>query len=485
MSDPAEPLLRVEGLETHYDSTDGFLDRLLGRSRRVRALDGVSFELREGETLGVVGESGCGKTTLARSLLRLIEPTAGSVYHRGADLTSLSNAELRDRRKDLQYVFQDPLSSLNSRLTAGEIVGEPLDVHGLAVGADRADRIRELLETVGLDASHAGRYPHEFSGGQRQRLGIARALAVEPEVIVCDEPVSALDASVRSQVLNLLSDLQEEFGLSYVFIAHDLRVVEHVSDRVAVMYLGEFVERGPTDAVFRPPHHPYTEALLSAVPEPDPLWDGDGIRLTGTVPSPIDPPSGCRFHTRCPRLIPDAGSDLPADLWRSVAALARRAANADDVTSLTATRGAERADDLAGRADDPAGRADDPAGRADDPTRVEPTTRPDPTETSRETFDGLVREEFGLPGTLPDADAEGVLAEAIDAMYDGRIGAAAALLGSEFVSPCERHRPPEYAVGPDHGIACLRYDDGFDEETGAFEEGSKPVGPSGSSESTT
>ncbi|WP_066411850.1 ABC transporter ATP-binding protein [Halorubrum aethiopicum] len=484
-SDAGEPVLRVEGVKTHYDSTGGFLDRLLGRSRRVRAVDGVDFELRAGETLGVVGESGCGKTTLGRSVLRLVEPTAGSVYHRGEDLTALSSAALRDRRKDLQYVFQDPLSSLDPRLTAGDVVGEPLDVHGLATGTERDARVRELLETVGLKPSHAARYPHEFSGGQRQRLGIARALAVDPEVIVCDEPVSALDASVQAQILNLLSDLQAEFGLAYVFIAHDLRVIEHVSDRVAVMYLGEFVERGPTEAVFEPPYHPYTEALLSAIPEPDPLWEGDGIRLEGTVPSPVDPPSGCRFHTRCPRLVPAAEYDLPGEVWRSLTDLKRRTREADGVASLTAVSpsgeaGGSPAGDDAVDPFDPTS----PGDPTDSTSPADSTGPADPTEVPRETFDALVREEFGLPEPLPDADAEATVADAIGALHDHRIDEAAELLDAAFVSPCERHHPTEYQVGTDHGIACLRYDDGFDEETGTFADGAEPTGsePTGSAE---
>ena len=323
------PLIRAEGLTKHYSSDDGLLDRLFGDTQLVKAVDGVDLEIKDGETLGLVGESGCGKSSLGRTLVQLEEATAGSVYYHDSDsgervdLTELSSSEMQEYRKEVQFIFQNPDASLNPRLTVEDIIGEAFDIHGIEEG-NRNERVRELLETVGLQRSHAGRYPHEFSGGQRQRIGIARALAVDPEFIVCDEPVSALDVSVQAQILNLLEELQEEFGLSYLFIAHDLSVVEHISDRVAVMYLGNIVETGVPEDIFEEPHHPYTEALLSAIPEPDPLWVRDRVQLEGTVPSPIDPPSGCRFHTRCPQIIPPDGMDIEQAVYRDIVGLRQR-----------------------------------------------------------------------------------------------------------------------------------------------------------------
>jgi len=294
---PAMPLLEVRNLRTYFPIRRGILSRTVGQ---VKAVDGVSFTLNPGRTLGLVGESGCGKTTVGRSLLRLIEPTGGEVVYKGHDFLAYRGRELRQLRRRMQIIFQDPVGSLNPRMTVGNIIGEAMTVHGIARGRDREQRVAGLLERVGLFADAAYRYPHEFSGGQRQRIGIARALALSPEMIVCDEPVSALDVSIQSQILNLLDDLQKELGIAYLFIAHNLAVVEHFSDDVAVMYLGRIVEYASAEQLYRNPQHPYTRALLSAVPEPDPRPRRRRIVLTGEVPSPANPPTGCHFHPRCP-----------------------------------------------------------------------------------------------------------------------------------------------------------------------------------------
>ncbi|MEU3620897.1 peptide ABC transporter ATP-binding protein [Amycolatopsis coloradensis] len=320
----SEPILRVENLVKYFPVRAGVLfKRTIGH---VKAVDGVSFDLMPGETLGVVGESGCGKSTLAQVLMRLEEPTGGLATFEGRDIFALRGAELRKLRREIQVVLQDPYTSLNPRMTVGDIIGEPFEIHTeVAPKGSRAAKVRELLDVVGLNPEHINRYPHQFSGGQRQRIGIARALALRPKVIICDEPVSALDVSIQAQVMNLLGELQKEFGLSYVFIAHDLSVVRHLSTRVAVMYLGKIVEMGTEEEIYEHPSHPYTQALLSAVPVADPALRGQRqvIRLEGDVPSPLDPPSGCRFRTRCwkaqdvcadrePELITRTGGHLSA-----------------------------------------------------------------------------------------------------------------------------------------------------------------------------
>jgi oligopeptide/dipeptide ABC transporter ATP-binding protein len=291
------PLIEVTDLKKHFPIRKGILGRAAGH---VHAVDGISFTIGEGETLGLVGESGCGKTTVARTILRLIEPTSGQIKIRGQEIGGLSITEMRPLRRQMQIVFQDPFSSLNPRIRVGKIVGEPLMVHGVGDKAERAERVAKLFERVGLRPGQMNNFPHQFSGGQRQRVSIARALALDPRFIVADEPVSALDVSIQAQVINLLMDLQRDLGLSYLFVSHNLAVVEHISHRVAVMYLGRIVEYGDKAALFANPLHPYTEALLAAVPLPDPSLARQKHRVTGDVPSPIDPPSGCHFHPRCP-----------------------------------------------------------------------------------------------------------------------------------------------------------------------------------------
>ncbi|KAB1197658.1 MULTISPECIES: ABC transporter ATP-binding protein [Haloferax] len=424
-----ETLLEVDDLKTYYE------DGGLLNSNPVKAVDGVSFEITRGETLGLVGESGCGKSTLGRTLMRLEEATAGEVKLNGTDITTLSGADLKQFRNDVQMVFQDPDSSLNERMTVGEIIREPLDVHDWKTPDERRARVRELLETVGLQEEHYYRYPHQFSGGQRQRIGIARALALEPEFIILDEPVSALDVSVQAKILNLLEDLQNEFGLTYLFIAHDLAVVRHICDRVAVMYLGNIMEIGPADEMFESPANPYTHALLSSIPEPDPTVARDRITLRGTPPSPRDPPAGCPFSTRCPvKIRPDQYTDLDDDVWERIEVF-REVLRERSRAELSLS---DRVRKLIGRETVQAGMDD----------------------TLTELFGGL-----SVPVSVMDH-----LKEAADYAENGDEDAARAYLREEFGSVCDSERPDQLGVGDRGRLSlCHRHDEQYDEPAAVFE----------------
>ncbi len=419
MSDP-DPLVRVDGLQKYFYERDSIIDRLLGNERvAIRAVDGVSFDIRRGETLGLVGESGCGKSTTGETLLRLQKPTDGVVEFDGRQVSEGADDSFR---RQAQIVFQDPYSSLDPRMTIGEIVRQPLEIHGIGTETERRDRVYDLLERVGLSADQLDRYPHEFSGGQRQRIGIARALALSPEFVVLDEPTSALDVSVQAQVLNLLDDLQTEFDLTYLLISHDLSVIRHNCDRVAVMYLGEIVEIGPVEEIFDEPQHPYTEVLLESVPRAT-VDEGDReiTTLSGDVPSPRDPPSGCRFRTRCPNVIQPEGYEFEQETWRSVMDLRERIERRD--VSIEGIR--ERLDE------------------------------PNATAVA-----GTIREEHDL-GALSDPAAEAVLEEALLELADEEFVKAEELLREEFGTVCERDRPALVSENRTHPAACHLHGERF------------------------
>jgi len=423
MSEP--PLLSVRDLTKHYPVTEGLLRRETGR---VRAVDGVSFDLRAGETLGLVGESGCGKSTLASTLLHLEEPTDGRVLFDGREVGTLSGAERKRFRRETGAVFQDPGTSLDPRMTAGESIGEPLRIHGVADRERRRTVAQALCERVGLAAATLDRYPNELSGGQKQRVAIARALVTNPRLLVADEPTAALDTGVGAEILSLLASLAAETGLATLLVSHDLSVVREACDRVAVMYLGRIVELAPTEALFAEPEHPYTRALLAATPAPDPRRRGEGEPLGGAVPDPADPPAGCRFHTRCPEVVPPEDVDLDPEVWQAVMALRVRLDG--DGVDPTAIRRL-----VAAGGDAPSAAAVDDAAVA-----------------------AAVRDEFGLPGQLGDPAAEAAVARAIDALLAGDEGAAAEYLAETFETPCVADDPDRRPTAPDRSVACHRYD---------------------------
>jgi peptide/nickel transport system ATP-binding protein len=422
MSD--DPLLSVRNLEKHYPITEGVLRREVGR---VRAVDGISFDVGRGEVVGLVGESGCGKSTAARTVLRLEEPTGGRVVFDGEDIGEYDRTALKRFRRRAGMIFQDPTSSFDPRMTVGESVVEPLTAHGLSERERRRAIAEDLFERVGLPAADYDRYPHEFSGGQKQRLALARALILDPDLLIADEPVSALDVSVQAEILTLVSDLQRDLALSVVLITHDLIIVREVCDRVAVMYLGEIVEIGPTEGVFRDPQHPYTRALVAAVPTPNPRANSRDVELAGDVPDASSPPSGCRFHTRCPAVIQPEDYELDQEHWRHVMDFRLRVADRDiDVPALR--------DRIV---------ANDDAPTADQV----PDTR----------LRTAIREEYDLPNELTDKDAEGVLTAALNDIAAGDMHIATERLRA-FTTVCEQRQPDLQATSGDHPAACHLHD---------------------------
>jgi peptide/nickel transport system ATP-binding protein len=417
-----EPLVTVDDLRTYYES-----EKLLGGSP-VKAVDGVSFEIGRGETFGIVGESGCGKTTLGRSMLRLEDVDGGSVEFDGTDITSLGSRELKAWRRNAQMVYQNPTSSINERMTVGKIVREPLEVYDWKTAQARRERVSELLDLVGLRSEHYHRYPHQFSGGQRQRVGIARALALEPDFIVLDEPVSALDVSVQAKILNLLSDLQEEFDLTYMLIAHDLSVVRHICDRVGVMYLGQLMEVGPTEQLFQSPSNPYTRSLLSAIPRPDPTVGTDRITLRGTPPSPRDPPSGCGFSTRCPfKIRPPIAESLTDEQWARIEEF-RAVLREREKAEVTVTQRVK--------------------GRLGLESRFTPIE-----DIASELFESV---------EYPD-EIQTTLDEAIELVVGGNDDEAQAVLDDEFADVCETEVPERHGVDEGQISRCHRHRPEYDD----------------------
>ena len=437
-----EPLLSVRDLTKYYSQTEGLLNREVGQ---VKAVDGISLDISPGETVGIVGESGCGKSTAASAIVRLEEPTAGEVIFRGGsrtpaerrddgshpnDVTTFDRSELKRFRRNVQMIFQDPASSFNPRQQVGDAVGELLAVHGMDDRQQRRQIVEDLLTRVGLSAADYDRYPHEFSGGEKQRIAIARALVLNPDLIIADEPVSALDVSVQAEVLSLIDELQQAFGLSIILISHDMAVVNAICDRVAVMYLGEFVETGPVDAVLTDPQHPYTETLVAAIPTPDPTKSRQQITLPGTVPSPADPPSGCRFHTRCPKVIQPDDLDLDHETWLAVhrfrQAIAAGSIDLDDLRDTAAK------------------------------------------QTDEWSVAAQLRESFDLPAQFDDETVATAVTTAITHLVDGSPAAAAAVLADVFQTPCEATAPAFTDHGGGHQSACLLHT--TDENSGSTDE---------------